>query len=226
MLTSAQCVCGSAHPGIFLVAAGRVTGERAPGSDHAKGESMSNDPKISMEQLLVLEYEHIKDEQKARIGFRDNLLYATLASMAAVVALSLNPETRAALLLLPPVSLLLGWTYLMNDEKISAIGRYIREQVGPRLAELRSDREPVFGWESAHRSDRRRTVRKQIQLGVDLIAFCGAPLAALIVYWAGTPGGTALITISVLEALGIAVLAWQIVVYADLGRSRPPLRES
>lgn len=128
-----------------------------------------------MEQLLVLEYEHIKDEQKSRIGFRDNLLYATLASMAGVVALSIDPETRAALLLLPPVSLLLGWTYLINDEKISAIGRYIREQIGPRLAVLQSDREKVFGWESAHRSDPRRTVRKQIQLGVDLIAFCGAP---------------------------------------------------
>ncbi|MEU1321835.1 hypothetical protein [Streptomyces microflavus] len=187
---------------------------------------MPNDPNISMEQLLVLEYEHIKDEQKSRIGFRDNLLYATLASMAGVVALSIDPETRAALLLLPPVSLLLGWTYLINDEKISAIGRYIREQIGPRLAVLQSDREKVFGWESAHRSDPRRTVRKQIQLGVDLIAFCGAPLAALVVYWVGTPGGPLLITVSVLEALCTAALAWQIVMYADLGRSHPHLQAS
>lgn len=28
--------------------------------------------------------------------------------------------------MLPPVSVILGWTYLVNDEKISAIGRYVR----------------------------------------------------------------------------------------------------
>lgn len=87
--------------------------------------------------LLVAEYERIKDEQKSRIGFRDNLIYVTLASMAGVIAAALQPRGHSGLLLLlPPASLVLGWTYLVNDEKISAIGRYIRTDLGPRLAEV------------------------------------------------------------------------------------------
>jgi hypothetical protein len=76
-------------------------------------------------KLLISEYEQVKEEQRARIGFRDNLLYATLASMAAIIGLTLQKAGRVELLLLlPPISVLLGWTYLVKDEKISAIGRY------------------------------------------------------------------------------------------------------
>src|SRR5579859_57270 len=89
---------------------------------------------ITAAQVLLVEYEQIKGEQRSRIGFRDNLLYASLVAMAGVVAAALNTKGRAdLLLLLPPVSALLGWTYLVNDEKISAIGRYIRTDLAPRL---------------------------------------------------------------------------------------------
>ncbi|GHH39997.1 hypothetical protein FHS35_006797 [Streptomyces umbrinus] len=83
----------------------------------------------------MIEYTQVKDEQKARIGFRDNLLYATFAAMAAVIAATLQGPVRVGLLLLlPPVCLVLGWTYLVNDEKISAIGRYVSTELAPRLA--------------------------------------------------------------------------------------------
>ncbi|MFD3381996.1 MULTISPECIES: hypothetical protein [unclassified Streptomyces] len=43
---------------------------------------------VTTGQLMLIEYQSVKDEQKARIGFRDNLLYVTLAVVAAVAATS------------------------------------------------------------------------------------------------------------------------------------------
>ncbi|MGP3927926.1 hypothetical protein [Streptomyces sp. 8N616] len=181
---------------------------------------MSTSEDITVGGLLVTEYERVKEEQQARIGFRDNLLYATLASMAAVIAAVLQRDGHAELLLLlPPVSVLLGWTYLVNDEKISAIGRYVRDELTPRLTALAGGQSggQIFGWEVAHRSDRRRRSRKCLQLAVDLLTFCGASLAAVIVFWAAGTCPAMLIVVSVIEVAGIAVLAMQLVVYADLG---------
>ncbi|MFY1704879.1 hypothetical protein ACN28G_24700 [Micromonospora sp. WMMA1923] len=167
--------------------------------------------------LLLAEYAQIKEEQRNRIGFRDNLIYATLASMAAVVAAVLSSQDRAnLLLLLPAVTVVLGWTYLVNDEKISAIGRYVRTDLGPRLVALTPDGQPAFGWEVAHRSDPRRSSRKYLQLAVDLGTFVLPPLAALVVYWVNGPYDVAFVTVSLAELGTVGVLAWQLVRYADL----------
>ncbi|RKN12912.1 hypothetical protein [Streptomyces radicis] len=177
---------------------------------------------VTVGELLMAEYDQIKEEQRARISFRDNLLYATLASMAAVVAAVLQADGRPGLLLLlPPVSVLLGWTYVVNDEKISAVGRYVREELAPRLAELSGGHEPpkVFGWEVRHRADDRRTTRKRLQLAVDLLTFCLAPIAALVVFWSSGAGPLSLLLVSLGELAAITVLGWQIVTYADTTRS-------
>lgn len=172
---------------------------------------------IPVSSLLILEYERLKEEQKVRIGMRDNLIYVTIAAMAVVVAAVLpaggQPEL---LLLLPPVAFLLGWTYVANDEKISAIGRYIRERLAPKLAELTGGDVAVFGWETAHRADAHRVSRKYMQLGVDLTAFCLAPAAALAVYWAGRPVDVPLAVVSFAEAVALCLLAVHVVLYADL----------
>ncbi|MGI5238409.1 hypothetical protein [Dactylosporangium sp. CA-139066] len=173
------------------------------------------EPEISREKLWLVEYERLKDEQKTRIGFRDNLVYATLASMAGVVAATLSAKGHAnLLLLLPPVSVVLGWTYLVNDEKVSAIGRYIRDVLRPRLAAGADD---VFGWEDAHRSDPRRPMRKRLQLVVDLGVFCLPALSALVVYWVNGPWAWPFVLLSIVEALVVGVLAIQLVAYTDLG---------
>ncbi|MFH8370047.1 hypothetical protein [Streptomyces sp. NPDC018031] len=180
---------------------------------------MAGDEDTLAGRLLVVEYEQVKEEQRARIGFRDNLLYATLASMAAIITFTLQKSGHVELLLLlPPASVFLGWTYLVNDEKISAIGRYIREELDPRLTALVPTHSRVFGWETAHRSDRRRVSRKRLQLGVDLLIFCAAPLAALVVYWSYGPVTAVLLTVSLVESALIAVLGAQIARYADLRR--------
>ncbi|MFI9174564.1 hypothetical protein [Streptomyces lincolnensis] len=171
---------------------------------------------VTVGQLLLVEYQTIKDEQKARIGFRDNLLYVTLAVVAAVIAAAAQAKRPSMLLALPPVCVVLGWTYLVNDDKISAIGKYVREELGPRLAGLARPGGgfEAFAWETGHRGDTRRRSRKAIQLAVDLTAFCAVPLAALVLFWADGSGGGLLVAMSVLEAVAVAGLASQIVRYA------------
>ncbi|MFI9762137.1 hypothetical protein ACIHFB_29895 [Streptomyces sp. NPDC051963] len=176
---------------------------------------------VTVGQLLLAEYQSVKDEQKARIGFRDNLLYVTLAVVAAVIAAAAQAEQASMLLALPPVCVVLGWTYLVNDDKISAIGAYVREDLGPRLAALA---EPggvfqAFAWETGHRGDPRRRSRKAIQLAVDLTAFCAVPFAALVVFWAGGTSGALLVVLSVVEALAVAGLGTQVVLYARAART-------
>ncbi|MFI5897424.1 hypothetical protein ACIA5D_45765 [Actinoplanes sp. NPDC051513] len=167
---------------------------------------------VQISALLAVEYERLKEEQKARIGLRDNLIYATLVAMAAVVAAMMQSGGRTdLLLLLPPVTFLLGWTYLANDQKISDIGRYIREHLGPRLTSLADDEAPVFGWESAHRVGPRRAGRKLMQLLVDLMAFCLAPLAGVIVAWVDGHLPAMLVALSVAEVALLALLAIHIV---------------
>ncbi|WP_250400816.1 hypothetical protein [Streptomyces cellostaticus] len=170
---------------------------------------------VSVGQLLLTEYQTIKDEQKTRIGFRDNLLYVTLTVVAAVIAAAAQARQTAMLLALPPVCVVLGWTYLVNDQKISAIGAYVREELGPRLAEtVRTPGSEVFRWEVAHRGDARRVSRKVAQCVVDLLAFCVVPLGALIVYWVGDGVSPGLAVLSVLEAASVAGLGVYIVQYA------------
>ncbi|MFJ5775668.1 hypothetical protein [Streptomyces sp. NPDC093094] len=170
---------------------------------------------VTVGHLLLAEYQTVKDEQKTRIGFRDNLLYVTLAVVAAVIAAAAQAGQPAMLLALPPVCVVLGWTYLVNDEKISAIGLYVRDELGPRLAQLAAQGADfsTFGWESFHRRDARRRSRKAIQCVVDLVAFCAVPLAALVVFWASGDGGGLMLGLSVVEALAVCGLGVQVVLY-------------
>ncbi|MFJ8001884.1 hypothetical protein ACIQ7D_33080 [Streptomyces sp. NPDC096310] len=179
------------------------------------------DQGVTAGQLLLAEYGTVKDEQKARIGFRDNLLYVTLAVMAAVITAASQTDKPVMLLALPPVCAILGWTYLVNDQKISAIGAYVRTDLGPRLAAMAraGDDLRVFEWETAHRSDAGRTSRKFIQCLVDLGAFCVVPLGGLTVYWASGRTSGLLLGLSAAEALAIVGLGVHVVLYARPQRS-------
>ncbi|MFE8943204.1 hypothetical protein [Streptomyces sp. NPDC007856] len=170
---------------------------------------------VTVGQLLLAEYQTIKDEQKTRIGFRDNLLYVTLTVVAAVIAAAAQAKQPAMLLALPPVCVVLGWTYLVNDQKISAIGAYVRGELGPRLAATaQAEGGEVFAWEIAHRTDPGRVSRKVAQCVVDLLAFCVVPLSALVVYWAGGDASAGLVVLSALEAVAVMGLGVCIVQYA------------
>ena len=163
--------------------------------------------------LLRDELKFLKDEQRDRIGRRDQMVYSVIAGIAAVAAGTRLVGAPVALLL-PLVTLALGWVYLTNDEKVSAIGRYIRTDLQPRLSALAG--EPVLRWETVHRSDPRRRQRKVGQLAVDLIVFVVPAAAALAWYWSHAASAGILLACSIVEALAVVLAAWQLISYADL----------
>ncbi|WP_052869422.1 hypothetical protein [Streptomyces niger] len=169
----------------------------------------------STSAVLLAEYAQIKDEQRARIGFRDNLLYVTLAAVTAVAAVAVQSDNLQLILALPVVCLVLGWTHLVNDEKISAIGRYVRTDLASRLAETIGVEDPLFGWEAYHRSDAKRSSRKITQTIIELVTFLVTPFAALIVFWCHSTGNTLLVSVSILETAGLVILGVLFLQYAE-----------
>jgi hypothetical protein len=168
--------------------------------------------------VLLQEYAALKAEQLARIGTRDNLLYATLAAFAGVLAAALTSGQPACLLLVPPAAVILGWTYLANDVKISAIREYIRTELARRMDALTggTGADPLpFGWEFAHLADPMYDARRAGHLAVDLLAFTVAPAAAIVVcgltYTGPVLAGAAVSLTAVCEAYGVAALALQII---------------
>lgn len=175
----------------------------------------ANNGEPSASDVFLAEYSQLKDEQRARIGFRDNLLYVTLAAVTAVTGVAAQARLMQLALALPVVCVVLGWAYLVNDEKISAIGRYTRTELAPGLGNAARLEESLFGWETYHRSDARRTSRKATQIIVDLVAFLAAPFAALIGFWCHGTNNPLLISVSILEAAGLIVLGGLFLTYAE-----------
>ncbi|MEO3853658.1 hypothetical protein [Acrocarpospora sp. B8E8] len=174
--------------------------------------------------LHMAEYERLKAEQVSRIGFRDNLLYAQLTSVAALAAVTASSGRLYLLLALPVTGVVLGWTHLCADHMVTMIGRYIREDLAPRLiaaADLDSaDTSAVFGWEHDHHRDTRRRSRKWFQLAVNLLAFCLAPLTGLALVWIAGRLSPLLIAASLVELLIVGLLAAQMTLYAELPQLR------
>ncbi|WP_151476393.1 hypothetical protein [Streptomyces albicerus] len=170
---------------------------------------------VTESRLLLAEYDRIKEEQRTRIGFRDNLLYFTLAASTAVLAVTVQSRQAQLLLAVPVICLVLGWTYLVNDQKISAVGCYIRDQLGPRLAELSGAHGAVFGWEIYHRDDASRTTRKRLQTAVDLFTYLALPMICVTAFWCSPAVEPLLVIVSLAQTLALAVLGWQFLRYAE-----------
>ena len=174
-------------------------------------------------QILMEEYRVLKAEQSMRIGFRDNLLYVTLGIFGAIASFALtNANGYSAFLVIPWVCLVMGWTYLINDEKITAIGRYVRYDLEKRVAALiggSADEKYLFGWETAHRDDPRRKRRKYTQLFIDQVTFVISGLVALAVFWLLAPTVSIFVVVlSTIEAILLIVLGLRIADYADLAK--------
>jgi hypothetical protein len=174
-------------------------------------------------QILMDEYKVLKAEQQSRIGFRDNLLYVTLVLFGTISSFALTSEkSHPAFLVIPWVCIVLGWTYVVNDEKISAIGRYIRYTLEERISALMggtADGKYLFGWETAHRDDPRRKSRKYLQLFIDEVTFVVSGLVALLVFWLLVPKASNFaIILSVVEVVLLIALGVKIAIYADLAK--------
>jgi hypothetical protein len=179
-------------------------------------------------EIFFKEYDKLKTEQAQRIGFRDNLLYVTLGLFGTIISLAVsNQANYYALLVIPWVCLILGWTYLVNDEKITAIGRYVRLTLAEKVKEhvsstdIKIDIESIFGWEIAHRNDNRRKRRKIEQLIIDQITFVVSGIVALVAFWLLVPNPSLAVNIlCFLELILLLVLGVEIIIYADLAKGR------
>jgi hypothetical protein len=173
-------------------------------------------------EIFFKEYDKLKSEQLQRIGFRDNLLYVTLGLFGTVVSFAVSsPANYYALLVIPWICLILGWTYVINDEKISAIGKYIRQKLVNRVKEYVDcdELETLFGWEVAHRTDPHRKRRKIQQLIVDEITFVVSGITALSTFWFLVPSSPIGVTIMAwVELLLLVALGVEIFIYADFGK--------
>ena len=142
-------------------------------------------------QVLLQEYTSLKTEQGARIGFRDNLLYTTIGAVGAIASVALGGfsngggPVRHAFLLVPWVTVILGWTYLANDEKITRIRKYIRKSLAPRIEKLigAETKKFAFAWENFHLGDEQRDKRKGVQLAIDLWAFVISGFGAVAAFF-------------------------------------------
>jgi hypothetical protein len=139
----------------------------------------------------LAEYEKLKEEQGQRIHFRDNMRYVMLVASGFMFAKA--SDIPFALLAIPWVCSVLGWTYVANSRKVFNIRNYLETEllakVGPNY----------FGWEKRQRkSDHCRRIL------IDEITFVGPGLVALIVFpiltdayvalaWAFVPIGAALL---------------------------------
>ncbi|MFN8501581.1 hypothetical protein [Kouleothrix sp.] len=150
---------------------------------------MPDDTRSLVVDAYLREYEKLKDEQIARIGFRDNLIYATLVATGGLLSFALaSPSNIYALLLLPLAGAVLGWTYLNNDRKISSIGRYIRSALLRNLrAATQAPDAQFFGWELTPQIEPGRLWRKILQLAVNIALFVGSGLVALAAFFLLSP---------------------------------------
>jgi hypothetical protein len=193
-------------------------------------------------EVYLREYDKLKSEQTQRIGFRDNILYVTLGLFGGVLSFALsNKINYYAFLIIPWVCLILGWTYLVNDEKVSAIGAYIRYEIVEKVKnqiefqdgkfqglidKIKQERgfqdtELILGWEVAHRSDKRRQRRKIQQLIIDEITFIVSGIAALLSFWFSVTNPPLILHIlGVVELALLLVLGAEIIIYADLKKGR------
>lgn len=172
-------------------------------------------------EIWLAEYNVLKAEQAQRIGFRDNMIYVTLGTFGAILSFAIAEKINYhALLLIPWVCVILGWTYLVNDEKISAIGQYIREDLRAKIQGQLGESSGLFGWEGFHRGDRRRQRRKFEQLMIDLTTFIFSGMAALLFFWLKAENlAIGIILLSIIELIFLLILGLEILAYADLKKS-------
>jgi len=171
---------------------------------------------MSSKEFLIAEYNKLKDEQHKRIAFRDQMIYISLGAIGSVFSFAIeNPKFYIALLILPFIILILGWTYLVNDEKISSIGNYIKTILIPKLYDS-SNQTYIESWETHLKTDKKRKQRKIIQLIVDLLIFCLSSIASIIAFFfLEYDFSIGYIICAFLLLVAIVLLAIQFINYSD-----------
>jgi hypothetical protein len=141
----------------------------------------------------LAEYEKLKEEQGRRIHFRDNMRYVMF--VAAGFAFSKAGAMPLALLAIPWMCSVLGWTYVANMRQVCRIREYLKQNLAGKVAD------DCFAWEhQAPQNDQKR------RLLVDEITFVGPGVVALLAFV--THPGDAFAFASPVVAIEAALLLW------------------
>lgn len=113
---------------------------------------MSEPAASSVAAVHLEEYRALKTEQTARIGIRDNFIFANLTAIAVVGFATLQTGWTDLVLAGAAGVTQLGWVFLANDRKIAWTRGYLRRDLRYRVAaEVGLPPDVVFGWESQPR---------------------------------------------------------------------------
>ena len=136
-------------------------------------------------EIYQKEYLKLKDEQRSRITFRDNLIYITLVSIGAVLSYATSdPKNYSTFLILPLSNFVLGLIWLLNDEKISKIRQYIENSLKSNVNELfECNYKYIFGWENFHRIGKKWKRRKFLQLLANELLYCISGLFSVFLFF-------------------------------------------
>jgi len=133
--------------------------------------------------FYIVEFERLKHEQLKRIEFRDHMIYLTLIAIGTVFAFCLEkPEFNFAFLVLPFFCIIMGWTYYVNDRKVSAISDYINNKLIPKIAAI-TDQPITDNWEIIRKNEPDRIFRKWFQLLIDVSLFCASSVISIVAYF-------------------------------------------
>jgi hypothetical protein len=145
----------------------------------------------------------LKTEQLERIKQRDNFLNLNIIAVGVVAAIAVQGQRQAAAwLVVPWVTLVLGWAYLSNDDKVTALGQHVRASLDPQTAER--------SWEVSEKGLLPPPVRRLADAVVFLLSFVIPTPVALAMYVASRPGthtwSPAVVAVVVFDVVTVAGL--------------------
>lgn len=171
-----------------------------------------------LKDVLLLEYEKVKDEQRARITIRENLFYTALIVVGAVFSALLSiPGIDFGYLVLTPILFVMSNAYYYNDEIIGRMNAYIQESLGPRIAAAMDLKgEPLFQWEGFTREGGRMR-RRLYQFVANLVLYPGASATSLAFFASRRSSlSTAEQMAVIISAMITALMLIQVLHYSDL----------
>ena len=154
--------------------------------------------------IYRIEYDKLKAEQLQRITFRDvQIPFSIFLGIAPILSVAFAKDNVFGfnlLLVVPVICITLGWSYVANDEKISTIGDYVREELKSRVSDAMKQENSdgsasnielseelsslIFGWEGFHKGDKFKSERKVTQFIVNLLTFVLPGIIALLIFLA------------------------------------------
>ncbi|MCP4699681.1 MAG: hypothetical protein GY862_22950, partial [Gammaproteobacteria bacterium] len=193
-------------------------------------------------EIYLAEYTKLKEEQLRRITFRDvNIPLSTFLVIASTLSAMFRSSTQDnadgyyLLLLIPLISITLGWSFIANDEKISTIGDYLEKKLKKNIMESGGfsvyGATSLFGWEAYHKDEDHKEGRKWSQFVVNIITFVCSGIAAIVMFlyltWNKVPPDVLpyVYTLIVIEGVFLLGLVYWIYIYSAPKSLKEHLKE-